>query len=685
MRPSPGLCPDHRPRGAAPLLRAGLAMLSACLFAAVSIVSVAPSYAAEPPPPWQPPTFAYDGNGIALLEAVRLTLEQDPNLLLRSEDVRNQQGRLLEQQGQFDWTFTGQGTYEHRKQELRESTRQGEIDKRNQIRDIEAIACPEAANLSVSLQDLEAARTTRGVDIRNDQGFNAQLRIIEAAILAVSDAAQRAALEQTRANLIETEIATVRDAQAAAQQVCTDAGDALERLGSVPDEEEFDIARLDLRVDKLTRSGILLSPFLRGAYDSTQFVGKDQGFILPAQDPFGRPLISPSGIPLTRLISFGGKEVEDVYTTDVGFEVNLPLLRNRGVEATGAGERAAQIDYEATRLFLEHAASESVLNTATAYWNLVAAQEQVRALESSVGLQKRMVDIIQALVKADELPGAELPRAQAGESNARAQLASAERDRTTASLELLRAMGLSVDHSGQVPSAADGFPPPPDRAQVAALEAALARRAVDSRLDLKASRTLVESGRVLARAAFLGLRPKVDVKLGAWLTARGETSYSNALDHWASHPSWSINAAVEKPFGNRTARGRLEQGEAALRQRQIDATDLERQVRIEVVRSAATLAESIDQLARAEEAATNAQRTIDSEIEKLRLGETTLIDSILTEQQRTSAVLAAIAARFQVATLLAQLRFESGTLVVTDESGPRVNGQAFTALPGSGG
>jgi outer membrane protein TolC len=189
---------------------------------------------------------------------------------------------------------------------------------------------------------------------------------------------------------------------------------------------------------------------------------------------------------------------------------------------------------------------------------------------------------------------------------------------------------------------------------------------------------------VLARAAVLALRPQLDVKVGAWLTARGETSYGNALDHWASSPSWSLAAFGEKPFGNRTARGRLEQAEAQLMQRQIDATDLERQVRIDVVRSAATLAESIDQLARAEEAATSAQRTVESEIEKLRLGETTLIDSILTEQQRTSAVLAAISARFRVATLLTQLRFETGTLVLDGDT-PHVTQESLTTLPGNGG
>src|SRR5688500_9582911 len=148
----------------------------------------------------------------------------------------------------------------------------------------------------------------------------------------------------------------------------------------------------------------------------------------------------------------------------------------------------------------------------------------------------------------------------------------------------------------------------------------------------------------------LGLRPQLDVTLGAWLIARGEDELSEALDHFASRPSWSIDAFVEKPFGNRAARGRLLQAEALVSQRRISAADLERQIRLGVVRAAATLAEAIDQLARAEEAAASAEQTVQSEIEKLRLGETTLIDSILTEQQRTSAQLAAIAARFQVAT-----------------------------------
>lgn len=647
-----------------------------------------PGSATEPAPAtapgWQPLAFHYQDGRIDLLEAVRLTLSQDPNLLLRAVDVEDRGGRLLEQSGLFDWTLRGQLTYEHRVQELTESVRQGEVDKRNQIRDVEVVSCQEEQNLRDELADLQRAQTTTGVDIRNDRGFDAQIQLLEAAILTADDDAQRQALLDTRSNLIATEIAVTQDAILAAAQVCTEAGAGLARLGEVPVKEEFDSARLDFRAEKLTRSGIGLTPFLRGSYDDTQFVGKSDGFFTPALDPRGNPLISPSGIPLERLVDFGGKNNESLYGLEIGFEVNLPLLRGRGVDATAAGETAARIDYTASELLLEHGASESVLNTLFAYWNLVAAEEQVRVLESSVLLQGRLVELTRALIGADELPGAEEARAVAGQANAQAQLESARRDRVRAQTDLVRAIGLTVQGMDHVPSAADGFPPPPDVAALRDAVEDLVLGAVGRRLDLQASQRLVESGEVLARAAVTDLRPRLDLTLGAWLVSRGENSLSEAIDHTASSPSWKTAAAFEKPLGNRSARGRLLQSEALVHRRQISVADLERQIRIAVVQTLGSLAESVEQLRHAEAGALAAQRTIDTELEKLKLGETTLIDAILTEQQRTNALLAVVFARFQVATLVNQLRFETGTLVENAASGNRVSRESLLTPPAGG-
>jgi outer membrane protein TolC len=102
------------------------------------------------------------------------------------------------------------------------------------------------------------------------------------------------------------------------------------------------------------------------------------------------------------------------------------------------------------------------------------------------------------------------------------------------------------------------------------------------------------------------------------------------------------------------------------------------------VQTVRSLEEAVARLASAEESARYFQETIDAEQEKLKLGASTLIDVIVTEQQKTSADLSLVQARQQVAALLAQLRFETGTLVSPDDGGGTVSIDALTELPPAG-
>lgn len=635
--------------------------------------------------PYEPVVFNFEGGRIDLTEAVRLTLEHDPSLLLAEEDVRTRSGVLQEQTGAFDWTFTGQLNYEHRIQELLEGRRQGEIDRRNQLRDVQVIACTEQDRLTIKEQELALAQQAEtGIPISVDAGLAAQLGVIEALIVGADTPQEREALLDTRFDLINAELEQTRNALAETTQICTDAGEALDRLGEVPDEEEFDNASLALKLQKLTRSGISYAPFFNSSYSSTQFIGKRNGFEVPRVDVNGNPQVSPSGIPLTRLIDFGGKNIEDTYTFEVGFEVNVPLLRNRGRLATAASETAAKIDLEASELSLEHSASESTLNTAFAFWNLVSAQERVAVLQTSVELQRQVLDLTRTLIEADELPRAELSRSLAGEANSRAQLESASRDLVAAQLNLVRAMGLSVESEDNIPNADGTFPVPPNRDDLArVVELQLVQQGLSNRLDLQAARKVVESGGVLADAAFINLKPRLDLSLSLSSIARGESSLSNATDKWVL-PSYKVGAAFEKPFGNNFALGRLAQARSRVRQGDINAGDLERLVRIGVVRTLGSLIEALDALEQAEAAAAAFEETVNAEFEKLRLGESTLIDALLTEQQRTSAMTSLIGARQQVANLVSQLRFETGSLVEVGEEGNRITWESLTTVPGMG-
>lgn len=642
--------------------------------------------AADAEPPWVPSILDVQGE-LDLLQAVRLTLAQDPNLLLRQEDVRSRQGRSLELAGAFDWVLGGRFDWEHREQEILESVQQGERDRRAQLELGNEIACTEERQLAEKLEDLRAAQDAPGgVDIRNDRGFDAQLKIIEAVIIAAGENATAdvvRGLEETRRNLIATEIEATNDALLDAAKVCRDTAEDLARIGEVPQDEEFDTVQLDLELNKLTRSGLFWNTFLRSSFRDTEFVGKREGFFVPAVDSRGRPIVSPTGIPLERLVDFGGKNFEEVYQFELGFQVNVPLLRGRGRDATGAAEQAAEVDVEAAALLLTHRASESVLSTVGAYWELVAAQERVEVLERSVELQESLVELTSALVDAEEMPGSERARTQAGRANARSQLQSARRDLLAARHELVRTMGLALDDPEGLPRAGDGFPTPP-AVPLTELAETLSQWAVGQRLDLQAVRSLVESEMILARAAETELRPIFDVTLGLWTIARGESDLEESIDNVARQPSWRVAADVEKPIGNRIARGRLLQQASLVRQQQIIAADLERSIRIAVLRSLGTLDEAIRQLENAEAAAAAFERTIDTELEKLRVGETTVIDAILTEQQSTSAALAAIQARFLVAALIAQLRFETGSLVEASDGENVVRAEGLVSVPAAG-
>jgi outer membrane protein TolC len=634
------------------------------------------------------PRFDYGDGRIDLAEAVRLALAHDPNLLLSREDVRLQQGVLGQQRGLFDWTVAFDLSYDYKEQELRNSTIQSERDKRDELSVQNQFTCQQVGIQDAKIAQLRADLAGAPIDPNDyaattDGFFQAQLRFFQERLAAATDPQEIQALVNSRNALLTRELAIAVATRDEFQELCLETRDALDKLGSIPEFEEFAAGKASFQLSKLYRSGVGFAPFLEATYDHTQFPGKRNGFFEPRLEN-GQPVLTEFGTPLQRFVDFGGKNVEDLYKAEIGFSLNLPLLRGGGAVSVAAPERAAAVDLEASSEILRHAASVTALNAAAAYWSLVAAQERVAVQERSVELQGKLVALTEELIAGDQVPRVERARALAGQANSRAALDGARRDLVSARLALARTLGVDVAGQANAPLAAGSFPAPPAPDAVRAIDSSsLAESAVGSRLDRKAARKLVDSGRILADAARHDLADRLDLALTLSANALGEKSFSEAIDRW-SGPGGSIALAYEKQVGNRSRRGILGQQEAVVRQRQISAGDLERTIRIAVVETLGSLEQALARLAEAEAAAKYAQETIDAEFEKLRAGASTLIDAILTEQQRTSAVLSVIAARQQVATLLAQLAFEAGQLVEGEGEGGRVLVERLTALPGSG-
>ncbi|MCH9648184.1 MAG: TolC family protein [Deltaproteobacteria bacterium] len=610
---------------------------------------------AHPPERWQPVVF--DGQTITLPEALSLTLANNPTLRLDEETARFHRGRLQEEAGQFDQRLTADLSYDYTKQNIRASVRQTEQERREdrqtsidnlnerlivsqQILNEILVLQQDPENTQVSDPDVQAQ-----IDVINFQIRRASAED-RGELLVLRDQALNDAVIAARGDVDELTADLAEDRQELAD------------LGPVPREEEEFFGRLNVQYLFPSRSGFTWGPFFEYTLDGDRFVGK------PVNE------------------DFGGKGIRELYRGTLGFTIDMPLARGFGRHATGAAERAAQFDYEASLAALRHSAAVSVLNTALAYWSAVEGEERVAVLEDSVRVQEELVELISMLIEADEVTASELSRGKAQQASSRAALEDARRFSQEARLDLADLMGLAVERQEQAPAPADPFP---KLLPLGSLDASQPDRwvaeAVDRRDDYRAALKLRESGGVLLRAARLGLKPRLDLGGRFWYNALAENSGSEALDGKWVGPSYSVNFDFEWPFANNTQEGRLLQAESQEQIQTIDATELGRRIRSAVVQAFGSLQETRTQVGLASEAVENYHLALAAEREKLRFNMSTLVDTLLTEQRLTEVRLSHASARRRYAQLLAQLRFETGTLISETSDGGRLVLDNLAQLP----
>ena len=606
----------------------------------------------------EPPVMTFAPEGLSLEDAVRVTLQNDPDIKLQTEAVRFQEGVVQEQAGHFDPAILGTVAYDYRKTDLSSDA----ISAQQSVRD----------SLSSSIPFIQSSTTTAQTTINLlEQARNGPLSsdslaaLTQAApsvagtlanfdaILAGLTGTARTTLAAARTQFIAATESSLKQAQVQGQQDLLAAQQQLKDLGTVPTQQTSHDFNFNFQVAKPFRNGLVATPFFSGDVQGSNFSGK------------------PSSA------EFGGSGLEDVYTFQAGLNLLVPLARGRGARAADAFERASASERAASQLTLQHQSTASALRTILAYWNLRAAQESVDVVNRSVELQTRLVALTQGLIAAGELPQTELARGQAAEARARAQLFDSERVWHQARLALATAMGVAATGDDTtLPRTRDAFPEPPPDVEVQTSSTYLSE-ATSLRSDLSAASNHAQAGTMLVENAETNLRPRLDLNSSTFFTSLGQGGIGQSIDRWVG-PSETASLQIEKPVGNNLFAGQLGQRRADLAQRRIALTDLTRQVRLNVLQATGSLQDTVEAVRQAEAAVRLYQTTIDAEIQRFQIGEATLIDTVQTEQQQTDALLGLVSARLALAQLIAQLRFETGTLL---QDGV-VTGRNLIAVPG---
>jgi outer membrane protein TolC len=629
-----------------------------------------------------PPVVNFSAEGVSLEEALRLTLRHEPNIQLSAAQADRLAGFAQEQAGVFDTTITGGIEYSYRVSELTEARKADERNKRKRLDEFIGQAEPD-------LRDTERTVTLLQ-DILNRPPGSEQQQITELrrlsptlasqvdvfnTLIASSPAAQADELRRLRQEFL-------RDAGTLFTQSSNTQREQLRRavlnrrdLGDAPTDEISKSSKAKLQFSKLFHNGISVAPFVDFSAEGSNFKGKE------------------------RKAEFGGKGINDLYTTRAGSDFLLPLMRGRGSDSMAAGERAASIEAQAGTLEIEHQRASSILRTAQAYWELRAAQESLAILERSASRQNDLLEATKRLVTGGELARVEQFRAEAGSARATSRVLDARQRLYDARVDLATALGIATSGADTtLPTAAkDPFPAAPDAASLQPWIGATA--AAGQRRDLEAAQRREEAAAILQRGAVTDLRPRLDLTASLFYTALGEVGdvateefdndgrplyrrdgFGEAYDRWVG-PSFTLTLQYEKPLGNNSAKGRLAARDADRRSRAIETADIRRQVRLGVGRTAAALLETVARLQQTQSASRYYDQTITGELARFRAGEATLINTIQTEQQATETDLSSIAAQQAVANLLAELRFESGTLITN----ATVSAPALVSLPNASG
>ena len=620
------------------------------VFAQTVPTGPAASPAASQQPSYRPAVIQFDAKGLSLLDAVKMSLEHDPNVRLRDTDVERQAGVLREQAGYFDGIFRGRGDFQYVRSELRDSDKRTEQTRRDQLDTgiLQGERLLGSLNPAISnLNDPRLAVNPASVDLTSgvsDQDVKTELSMIQSQLQLVNDLLARTTDANVRRDLTELRDKTIaaglsrfNAARTETNAALSDAKRIRAQMGDTP-QDQWD-QNLNVRMDfsKPLRSGLFLQPFATLNNTGANYVGKN------SWDP-----------------EWGGLGVKDYYRGEMGFDLTVPLLRGRGGSDVAAGEMAAARDLEAARLNLLHEKSRTVLNTVLAYWEARAAAEQVEVAKRSVEMETRLADLIRKLVGAKERARTDETRVTASLADAQARLEGAQRQAVEARINLARVMGVALADAQAIPLAADPFPLPSAFTPTATALAELARDAVALRADLQAAGAREEAGKIISLGAQLQTRRSLNVNLSGWGNTTAEDSPK--FGRWVFR-SGRAGLDFEIPFGNDQAMGRYAQAVASLHQSEITTTDTSRVIRLNIYRSAESLRLAGQRVTWAQEAAINYDRTILDEEARLKLGDATLVDVILTEQQTTAARIALIQAQQDYASLLARLRFESGSLV----------------------
>ena len=381
-------------------------------------------------------------------------------------------------------------------------------------------------------------------------------------------------------------------------------------------------------------------------------------------------VVNPSAQMVREDVDLPGRTV--LNTSALALDVIYPLLRGKGRQVTTSGEVAARLDLDANRLEFEQFVALRIFNTSLNYWGYLAAAEALEISRESEARAKKIMDDTRMLIDRDEVPPNEILQLEANYADKKSSRIANEQNLLEARHTLGNAIGLPIADIHKLPLPADSFPSFTEHAlpEENKLSLLLAK-SMENRMDYRASLIREQSSMVQYEAARNQLKPRLDLRVN--LTGNGlkeDSNFGAVFSGFGQNVpglSGSVSLSYQWPLKNRSAKALVVQAGAAYEQTRLSSKDLRRTIGSEVTLAMERVRRRAFELRESQKAIEMYQLAIDNEKKKFLLGVSTLVDVISYEDRLLSVLNRHISRELQYANALIQLRFETGTLYLSED------------------
>jgi outer membrane protein len=339
------------------------------------------------------------------------------------------------------------------------------------------------------------------------------------------------------------------------------------------------------------------------------------------------------------------------YSSGLNLSLSQPLLRGFGREQTEFGIRVARLQSDVARTGFVNQVVGTIRQAEIAYWNLVAARDQLEVAKESLALAQQLHQDNKVRVEVGTLAPLELASSEAGVAARQEDIIRAQGAVGDAEDVLRYLLNLDDPKTWSLPVVPDTAVEMPmskvdldsslaaalkDRPELAQQEIAQTSREVEAvyyrgqlmpRLDLKASYGFNGvGGDALVRDAQGNV---ISSSPGGW---------GDALDQITGFdfPGWSVGVEFGYPLSNRTAKAKSTLANLAVEQGKVGLEQLRQQVQAEVRVAVRGLETARQQIESARVSVTLAEKNLDAERKKYENGLSTSFE-ILSVQDDLSA------------------------------------------------